>query len=241
MRRLAAFIVAVLVTSSSVAIAAECASVWRKLDVDFEEKLQMNRLQPLDAGLKLVTNETLPRSGEVAVYLQDPSAPQTELFMETLEEVASILDLKLMRTPTPIAATIGAGVIDESGVPTEDFYDALEAFEPDAEERAELVASLFSDQTMRYFEKVKVYATSRKAPTPARRFSAIGTANPADIRTFALLSVVGSRYQKYARECEGYKGVFVFRSGFDTLQPDDLRLLDHIYSQSSGNASVIDR
>ncbi len=241
MIRLAAFCAVVSIALSGIAIAAECTAVWRKLDAEFIEKMKENPSLIIEPGFELRSNDTLPLSSSVYIHLRDPNAPQTKLFMDVLDQVASIIDLKLTLAAAPIIATIGVGVIDESGIPTETFHEALESFVVDAEERAELLTAMNNDVTMRYVEKTTVFVTSGKSRAPARRFIAIGTTRPANIRTLAVLSVVGSRYQRYARACEGYQGMFLFNSGFDELQPDDFRLFKYIYSLSNETSSKIDR
>lgn len=221
----------ILLSASNTGLAADCTTIWREMDATYSTRLLQNFGKSLDPSAQLRTNSRLPLSTPISIYIEDPKAPQSLFYKDTLDQIAKEVPFVYELTPTPDEATIGVGVVDDDGIGSEDFHLALESIQPDPEARSELLTAMIEGSQIRYTERLVAYHTSeRSPPPPARRFVAIGTAYLPNIRTIAAISVIGTQYLEYAKACKGYQGVFLFNSLFDKIQEDDFNLIRHAYS-----------
>jgi hypothetical protein len=232
----------ILLSASNTGLAADCTTIWRKMDAEYSAELAQNLGKPNDPTVEYRTNSQLQLSTPTTIYLLDPKAPQSMVFMDTLDQVAAEIPLRFKLVARPEKATIGVGVVDDTGIGSEDFHITLESFETDATKRSKFLASLASGNQIQYTEEWKVYRGSEDKPLPpARRFIALGTASISNIRAIALSSIIGAQYLKYVQACEGYQGVFWFNTGFDKVQPDDLALIRHALSVDREQLTKIER
>lgn len=232
----------ILLSTGNAGLAGDCSTIWRAMDATYSTRLQQNFGKSLDPSAQLRTNSRLPLSTPISIYLEDPKAPQSLFFIDTLHQIAEATTFEYVLTSTPDGATIAVGVVDEDGMGSEDFHLALETIQPDREARSELITAMIEGDQIRYTEKVVVYRISESSPPPpARRFVALGTVYPPNIRAIAATSVIGAQYMEYAKACKGYQGVLSFSSLFDKVQDDDFNLIRHAYSLSLEESTTIKR